>query len=248
MITSQEEYLSNLAQIQLMRESNYYFPIPESEKIYKINLNTRAVEAPAHLSVVGDHESEIIYFEVDRYFDQKDLAQTTCIILYINAAKENLVYAVPCMDITSKDGKIILPWVISSDVTWTAGNIQFAFQFYELDSETLEYIYMLNTKSATTSVLQGLSFGYIEATTQAAADFEAGVWGENNAKTYYIKITNSTGYCRYQVAPAEYSNSLTYYLRAEEEHISSGTSLESIYKRLGQLEKNAASTLKWVEI
>ena len=35
MITSKEEYEKKLIEIQLMKDRNYFTPIPESEKIYK---------------------------------------------------------------------------------------------------------------------------------------------------------------------------------------------------------------------
>jgi hypothetical protein len=54
---------------------------------------------------------------------------TTCVITYTNAANESFVYPVPCMDAITKrnDNKIIIPWVIGSDVTWKAGTVNFAF-------------------------------------------------------------------------------------------------------------------------
>jgi hypothetical protein len=44
-----------LAQIQQAITGENYFPIPEVEKIYKIDLNTRQVEAPATLSITDDN-------------------------------------------------------------------------------------------------------------------------------------------------------------------------------------------------
>jgi hypothetical protein len=96
-----------------------------------------------------------LFFEVDRFFDQKDLAQTTCLISYITAANESFIYPIPCMDLVTKadENKILMPWVISSDVTWRAGTVKFAFKFYEINTGTLEFTYVLNTLPATTKVL-----------------------------------------------------------------------------------------------
>lgn len=246
MITPRDEYLSNLAQIQRAITSENYFPIPEAEKIYKIDLDTRRIEAPAHLSVTDDHEAEILFFEVDRFFDKKDLLQTTCIITYANAAGDYFVYPVPCMDAITKrnENKILLPWVISSDVTWAAGNVEFAFMFYEINAGTLEFLYVLKTMPSTTKVLQGMRFRYIDATERAAADYQSGSWGQKYIN-YFIKIKNSQNTYRYQHAPQVYDSKQTYYLREEEYRISDGTKLEAIYQQLDQLKKN---TLKWVEI
>ena len=244
MITSKKEYLSNLAEIQMGLSGEKYFPIPSAEKIYKINLDTRQIEAPAALSVTNDHEAEILFFEVDRYFDNMDLLNTTCLICYSNALNENFIYPVPCIDATTKreENKLLLPWVISSDVTWKAGTVKFAFQFYEINTGTLEFEYMLNTTPTTTKVLQGFEFKYIEATEKAAADKND--WAQKHIN-YFIKVALITGHYRYQHAPAVYNENETYYLRAEEARISDGTKLEAIYQSLDQLKKNS---LKWVEI
>lgn len=246
MITPREEYLSNLAQIQRAITSENYFPIPEAEKIYKIDLNTRRAEAPAHLSVTDDHEAEILFFEVDRFFDKKDLLYTTCIITYSNAAGENFIYPVPCMDaITKRDeNKILLPWVISSDVTWAAGNIKFAFTFYEINAGTLEFLYVLNTVPSTTKVLQGMQFKYVDATERAAADYTSGNWGQKYIN-YFVKIFNTSGHYRYQHASAVYNDKEEYYMREEEFRIAEGTTFDALYQAISDLKKQ---TLKWVEI
>lgn len=231
MITPKNEYLSHLAQIQMGINGESYFPIPEAEKIYKIDLNTRLVEAPSLLSVTQDKEAEILFFEVDRFFDNMDLLNTTCIITYSNAIGEHFVYPIPCVDaITKRDeNKLLLPWVIEDDVTWSAGNIKFAFQFYEINTGTLEFEYMLNTLPATTKVAQGLQFQYLDATQAAAADYRDGNWTTNHIN-YFIKIASPSGKSyRYQHAPEAYNSTEIYYKRAEEMRISDGTKLEAIY-------------------
>ena len=246
MTTSSEEYLNKLVQIQLGIDGRNYFPIPEIERIYKIDLNTRKVEAPLHLSVTDDHESEIIFFEVDRFFEKKDLSYTTCVILYENAAREHFMYPVPCMDVVSKaaENKIIMPWVISSDVTWGAGNVKFAFMFYEINPGTLKFEYLLQTLEAQTKVLQGMKFNYVDATEQAAQDYKDGKWAVA-CKNYFVKIHNSFGSYRYVHATPIYNAEETYYKREEEMRISDGTKLEAIYAALDEFKKGG---LKWVEI
>ena len=251
MITPKDEYLSKLGQIQQALQSHKYFPIPESEKIYKIDLNTRTVEAPVSLSVTDDKEAEIIFFEVDRYYDFKDLAQTTCVIMYENANKEFFVYPVPNMDIVTKreEGKILLPWLIGSDVTWSAGTVKFSFQFYEINTGTLEFDYRLSTTIASTRVLQGMQYKYIEATEQAQKDYSDGLWatpeGRESYKKYFIKEFSATGHYRYALAKANFDVNATYYKREDEFKISDGTRIDAIYDWIQNYQK---SSLKWVEI
>jgi hypothetical protein len=62
--------------------------------------------APTFLSVERDHNAETIYFLVNRYYGYKDLATTSCVIEYINAAGEGGFYIVPFYDVTSYQGFI----------------------------------------------------------------------------------------------------------------------------------------------
>ena len=43
--------------------------ISKNETLYNIDLNSRTVEAPNFLSAECDHESEILFFKVNRYYD-----------------------------------------------------------------------------------------------------------------------------------------------------------------------------------
>lgn len=248
MITPKEEYLSKLGQIQQANQNGTYFPIPEVEKIYKIDLNTRRCEAPSHLSVTDDHQAEIIFFEVDRYFDKQDLAALTCVISYVNASGEYYIYPVPCKDtITKRDeGKMIIPWVIDSDVTWGAGAVRFAFKFYEINPETLEYSYALSTVPAITKVLEGLRARYIDATEQATADNVAGKWAtEERYLNYFIKQTNNSGAFRYVHANEIFNSAQTYYRREDAFRITDTDKLDAIYAKLNELSRTG---VKWVEI
>lgn len=242
MITSKEEYTSKLIEIQLMKDENYFTPIPESEKIYKIDLNARSAEAPSALSVTNDHEAEIIYFEVDRYFDVQDILETTCLITYVNAAGESFVYNVPCYDAVTKasENKVLIPWVIGQNVTRKAGAVKFAFKFYIVDLHTLEFTYLLHTAPSTTRVLQGLDPEYVVATEAAAADNAAGRW--NSVKSNYFIFKDG----RYYHPTGNFDSNETYYLLAEEARISDAAKIDAIYQAF---KNNIESyTLRWVEV
>ena len=160
MITTPQEFYENLHIIQ-----NKNFPeiaklLPSTETIYNIDLNTRKVDAPEYLSVQYDHFAETIYFTADRYFDNMDLTQTTCVIQYINAKGEGRVYPVPFYDITTFDGKILFPWCIDGEATKVAGTVKYAIRFYvtERDAETynISFNYNLNTSTVQSKVLHGM--------------------------------------------------------------------------------------------
>lgn len=106
----------------------YYVALPYDEPIYKIDLNTRTIETPKFLSVLEDHNSEIIWFKVDRFYDDFDLYGCTCLIQYKNALKEQHVcMVVPKVIKESNHDVLYIPWPISGAATKAAGKIEFAF-------------------------------------------------------------------------------------------------------------------------
>jgi len=113
MITGSEEYNQYFAKYG--NSSNtpcIRIRVPESEPVYKIDWNTRAVEAPEFIAVEADHQAEIIYFEMDRYYDLMDLSQCVGLIQFKNARNEEFFQVISFYDIESKEDKIIFAWDI----------------------------------------------------------------------------------------------------------------------------------------
>lgn len=166
MITTPEEYLKFLYEIQNNNTPIVDILAPSDETIYKVDLNTRKIDAPEFLSVLKDHNAETIHFTVDRYFDNMDLTNTICLIQYINknavtaegVKSMGYVYAVPVYDVvTFKDeNKILFPWTICGPATAAAGPVEFAIMFYKLDDEGKYFEYRLNTTPSTSKVLYGM--------------------------------------------------------------------------------------------
>lgn len=164
MITSRDEYYEKLFQIA---DTNIFrtqaLNIPENEPIYLIDLNKRTIKAPEFLSVATDHDAEIIYFKVNRYFDGMDLSKTTCVIQYINANNQGALYPVPYCDIQklANEGMMIIPWSISGLVTAAPGPVKFSIRFYkvsqdEANNQPAELVYNLNTQVASSKILYGI--------------------------------------------------------------------------------------------
>ena len=158
MITSPQEYNSLLH--ALVDPSKYvqYLQIPTDEQVYKIDLNERKAEAPSFISVTEDHNAEILWFSVDRFYDSYDLYNTTCWIQYVNADGDGFYYAAPLLikGETYGPDTLLIPWIVSKEVGAASGNIQFAFQFFTLSEDGLSFKYLLNTVPSTTKVLSGL--------------------------------------------------------------------------------------------
>ena len=105
MITTAEEYNAKLGLIQDANYPTQALLLPQDEFIYEIDLNTRIVKAPIHLGVEKDHTAETIYFITDRFFSGIDLANTSCLIQYVNAKGEGRFFPVPFYDTTTYSGR-----------------------------------------------------------------------------------------------------------------------------------------------
>jgi hypothetical protein len=130
-----QEYNANLHLIHSNNPPTFAL-LPTAERIYKIDLNTREVEAPEIMGVVTDHNAETIYFEVDRFVDYVDLSTSSCVITYVNAKGDYGIYVVPFYDIYTKadEAKILLPWCLDYKVTKYEGTVTFALRFFRTET------------------------------------------------------------------------------------------------------------------
>lgn len=138
-------------------ENRYHYRIPPGEQVYKIDLDSRDIEAPKFLSVFMDNDAEVIWFSVDRFHDDVDLYGATCYILYKNALNEQFVcVTVPQVIPESNHDKMYIPWPVGISATKAAGKVTFSFQFFKLSEDEQTVYYSINTKPATSQVLNGL--------------------------------------------------------------------------------------------
>ena len=164
-MTTAEEYNKNLHIINNVNPP-IYAALPKADNIYNIDTQTREIDAPKFLAVEKDHQSETIYFIIDRFVDYMDLATTCCIITYTNAEKKSYIYRVPFYDIYSKakDDKMLLPWCLDHTVTSKKGKVEFALQFFKtgrvFDDDIGGYkkiiTYSFNTLPAHSEVLNSM--------------------------------------------------------------------------------------------
>lgn len=160
MITPKEEYNELLYVIKdpnnLTNEPIYY-RIPYDEPVYEINLNTREIQSPEFLSVLEDHNAEVIWFKVDRFHDDVDLYGSTCWIQYKNAQKEEYIsITIPKVIEEYNHDVLYIPWPIAGPATKTAGVIEFSFQFFKISEDSGKLFYSIHTKPAKSKILHGL--------------------------------------------------------------------------------------------
>lgn len=182
-IIKEQEFLSNLYAIQSQNPPSYVL-FPETKNIYDVDLATRVINAPEHLSVSKDHDSETIYFRVNRFHDYMDLANTVCVIQYTTPNKKTHLYAVPFYDILTEksNNMMIIPWCVDGNVTKYSGIVTFSMRFFlaeqtieekeSVDSEgnsfteqvvKYDLIYNLATIPAESPVMDGMEVSELEA-------------------------------------------------------------------------------------
>ena len=156
MITTANEYMKRLQDIQNQFNSPSLVMLPTDEPRFIIDANERTISIPdgfTFLGVLNDHNAETVYFEIDRYYDQTDLSEKTCIVQYESLTSHTGgFYPVVKLDVTTIPGKIIFGWEVQNDVTAHPGDIEFAVRFYSttiLDDDKIVFSYNFNTEIAT---------------------------------------------------------------------------------------------------
>lgn len=213
-----------------------------SEKLYYVDLNTRTIEAPEYIGVERDCNAETIYFTVDRFFENLDLSNLSCIIQFENANGESYIYPVPFFDKTTlyNEGLLIFPWTVSGPATAKAGLVHFAMKFFSVDLQktTKPYIFNLNTITCESQVLEGMDI----LTTYEVVQLEAGTYEKNK---YFIKTINND----YIISNDDFVAGETYYKQVEPEQYKSlagGKTVEQIIDGFNQ--RLAENTTYWTDV
>ena len=152
------DYTSELEAIQNSNSSVSTMSIDTlSEPYFIIDANAREISVPSQYEYIGvynDHNAETIYFRINRYFDDVDLSQKTCLIMFVNPKGESSYNVSNSMSVL--DDELIIGWTINHEHTAGVGILTFALCFYHIDEDTSMFDYRWSTKPATTKILPGL--------------------------------------------------------------------------------------------
>lgn len=162
--------------------------VPPDEPRFKIDADSRMITVPpvwdtnglGAIGVVGDEAAEVVFFEIDRFFDGVDLSACNCEIEWRNAIAMTNPTAPGAISKRSyglwkdfDDSKVIFGWVVSSDMTKTAGQVQFAVRLTQFvpevdeDGQTYEkMVFNFNTQPATIQIKGGLGLDYANTQTE----------------------------------------------------------------------------------
>ena len=228
-VMTYQEYLANLPLI------NYHYNLPHlavlaprDERVFNVDLGSKEIDSPEFLSVEYDHNSETVYFVVDRYYDFMDLSQTACVIQYINAKGEGRLYTVPFYDVETlyDEDKMLVPWCIEGEATKAAGEVSYSIRFFKVDESGQYVTFMLNTLPAVSKVLYGfnvMDFHPVNLTEDTYEPYK-----------YYLKEGNT-----YYKSEGAFSPLKTYY-EPTVEHLYPASDLQVIQQRLQAIERDFA--------
>lgn len=136
--------------------------VPEDGVCFPINWNQREIQIPsgsAPVLVTGDHNANIVYFEMDRFFNIVDLSEMSCVVEYINP--EGQVRISPILQYDTSTPEVLrIGWVVNHEmVSGNMGTVQFAIRFYRINAGTREFEYNMSTMPAQFTVLKGIAQG-----------------------------------------------------------------------------------------
>ena len=132
----------------------------ESNKVYKIDLDTRAVLVPAGevIGVYHDKDVNRLTFEVPGIYKGIDLTGYQISINYMNEEEQKDVYLVEdtlvTMNMNNQSESIRFSWLVGATACAVPGTVSFTICFKKLDSEG-NIINEINTKLTRMKVLEG---------------------------------------------------------------------------------------------
>lgn len=124
-------------------------------------MKNRTIDVDENVSdvvVQGDSNSRIVSIVCNRYFDNVDLSEKKCSIVFKDSDSESgAEFNVTDENLEISDQKLEIKWLLDSRVSSSAGNLYFAIRFSESDVES-KIVYMWQTKPAILSVTTGLNY------------------------------------------------------------------------------------------
>lgn len=169
MITS-EFFSDRLKEINFLDYSKFDVDNSRKEPVFPVDFNTRTIKVPSDfetIAVVGDHESELVWFVFNRYFDGQDLWSKKWGIQFTVPTKPVINMMVPYTGKKTGDqldekiknqyglneNHLLIGWMITRDVTVAPGPVSFSLRCFDvLPNGTAVVNYSLSTRPATVKI------------------------------------------------------------------------------------------------
>ena len=172
---------------ELTQNDYSYLRLPLDEPCFEIlddEKHRRYIQVPDvfsknGISVQGDDNAEILWFSIDRYYDNTDLvgpSKQDCerfnampmhiMIQWQTPFKKGVTPALVDKEgqaFRDENGKIYFGWPITKDITKDAGTIKFNVRFYQFsgvkdEDEKPVLSFGLNTQTATVKINEGIAY------------------------------------------------------------------------------------------
>lgn len=157
----------------LVNEDRSFIRIPLDEEPFYIKDDVksgrRVIVVPEDvkrngLSVQGDESAEIVFFEMDRYYDNTDLMGTNLepieiFIQWETSKSKNVSPALVDQNgkpFLADNGKIYFGWVITSEITENKGNVSFSVRFVKRNQKVITF--NLNTQPAMVQIKESINY------------------------------------------------------------------------------------------
>lgn len=175
---------------------NKFYRIPLEEPYFTVDMNARTIKVPDEfnnygLGVNGDANAEMVFFEVERFYDSVDLYAlvqenqqegivTGAWVQWKNvtsgATGNSKIIFHDAADTIRKDAAgneikvevMYLGWVITKEMTSEAGNLEFSLRFFKVDDGKITY--SISTQKANCPIKSTLNLAVLETEAEDMAD------------------------------------------------------------------------------
>lgn len=160
-----EGYFQHLE--DLMNESLQYTMLPVDEEKFVIDANTRAIKVPTNftkngIGVQGDDVAEIVWFEIDRYYDIIDFYNTRPVVQWKHSGEtESYISDAWFVDINTKPDKLIFGWPLEKAICEKSGDLEFSVRFISFEGSSDNLNYSFNTLPTKVKINKSLNISEI---------------------------------------------------------------------------------------
>lgn len=140
-----------------------YFRLPLDEPYFQVNMSNRIITVPQEfnnygLGVKGDANAELVFFEVDRFYDTVDLydEDLSCWIQWQNTSDKTASGRGNSVGILkdATEDKIYIGWIITENMTKVAGSLEFTLRWFRRENN--EITYSVSTQKASCAIKNSL--------------------------------------------------------------------------------------------
>lgn len=119
--------------------ADVWYPEYVDDNVQSININKVVTLSPNQPNLTQETHSQLIPFEMPRYYDGIDLSKMIIQIHFVNA--NNQEYFVPPINVMTSETKLRFGWLIDERVTAYVGKIFFEIYISGVNSYGMEYLW-----------------------------------------------------------------------------------------------------------